>query len=146
MNEENNLDQEDASSSPVSDPLRIEEEKEPSSDLKPEGVSKRRSGKAIINYAIVATILILTSVVLGLLEKFTITPCVLGVTILGMTFYSWKRRRDCNGVGIIFYSHSQILYYWPIWLGAFIISDITMFGDLNRVLEGQSFALPQVTR
>ncbi|MCH2026244.1 MAG: hypothetical protein MK172_10925, partial [Verrucomicrobiales bacterium] len=77
---------------------------------------------------------------------FAITPFSVGVTILGMTYYSWKRKRDCSDKGIIFYSHSQIMYLWPIWLGAFVISDIIGFlPGLSRALGGKSFALPEVT-
>ena len=74
-----------------------------------------------------AAILILSSLVLSFVSQIWILqlPLVaIGVTILGMTYYSWKRRRDCSEKGIIFYSHSQIMYLWPIWLGAFVISDL----------------------
>ncbi|MEC9035516.1 MAG: hypothetical protein VX588_01740 [Verrucomicrobiota bacterium] len=102
-----------------------------------------------MNYGIVATILILGSVVVPVFIKdwdFAITPFSVGVTILGMTYYSWKRKRDCSDKGIIFYSHSQIMYLWPIWLGAFVISDIIGFlPGLSRELGGKSFALPEVT-
>ena len=77
---------------------------------------------------------------------FAITPFSVGVTILGMTYYSWKRKRDCSDKGIIFYSHSQIMYLWPIWLGAFVISDIIGFlPGLSRPMGEESFALPGVT-
>ena len=116
-------------------------------DTKPRSVEFKKS-KATLNYGIVAAILILSSLALGFVKdlNFAITPFAIGVTILGMTYYSWKRRRDCSDKGIIFYSHSQIMYLWPIWLGAFVISDFTSFFDnLHRKLEGEEFALPGVT-
>ena len=65
-----------------------------------------------------------------------------------MTWYSVKRKRDCSDDGIIFYSHSQIVYYWPIWLGAFLISDLSVLGFGVEVIveEGeQSFAPSKFT-
>jgi hypothetical protein len=133
-------------------PLRMDgKDKVTKDDIKPKS-EKSKKGKATLNYGIVAAILILSSLVLGFVKEFAITPCAIGVTILGMTYYSWKRRRDCSEKGIIFYSHSQIMYLWPIWLGAFVISDLINFFDMfNRSLENTTlketevFALPGVT-
>ena len=109
--------------------LRMDEKNEGTDTSTNPRVSKSKKSKATFNYGIVAAILILGSLLFGILSKsdVAVTPCALGVTILGMTFYSWKRRRDCSDKGIIFYSHSQILYFWPIWLGAFVISDLINF-------------------
>ena len=139
--------------------LRMDEKNEGTDTSTNPRVSKSKKGKATLNYGIVAAILILSSLVLGFVTdlNFTITPCAIGVTILGMTYYSWKRKRDCSDKGIIFYSHSQIMYLWPIWLGAFVISDlISFFGKLHEKspetaerfiskLVGEFFALPEVT-
>ena len=135
--------------------LRMDEKNEGTDTSTNPRVSKSKKSKATFNYGIVAAILILGSLLFGILSKsdVAVTPCALGVTILGMTFYSWKRRRDCSDKGIIFYSHSQILYFWPIWLGAFVISDLISFeisgrklvGESFGELAGESFALPGVT-
>ncbi|MDA7650049.1 hypothetical protein N8599_00965 [Verrucomicrobiales bacterium] len=119
--------------------LRMDEkDKLTNDDIKPKS-GKSKKDKATLNYGIVAAVLILSSLVLGFIKDldFAITPVAIGVTILGMTYYSWKRRRDCSDKGIIFYSHSQIMYLWPIWLGAFVISDLISFvGSFNRELGG----------
>ena len=78
-------------------------------------------------------------------KPFFITPLAIGLSILGMTYYSYKRKRDCSREGIIFYSHSQIIYYWPIWLGAYVLSDLTVYGGFSKEIEGQSFALDHFT-
>ena len=126
--------------------LRMDEkDKVTNDDIKPRS-GKSKKDKATLNYGIVAAVLILSSLVLSFVTEFAITPVAIGVTILGMTYYSWKRRRDCSEKGIIFYSHSQIMYLWPIWLGAFVISDLISFvGSFNRELGGEVFALPGVT-
>ena len=133
-------------------PLRMDEKNKVANDADKRGSAKSKKNKATLNYGIVAAILILSSLVLSFVKEFAITPCAIGVTILGMTYYSWKRRRDCSEKGIIFYSHSQIMYLWPIWLGAFVISDLINFFDMfNRSLENTTlketevFALPGVT-
>ena len=98
-----------------------------------------------INYGIVSAILVILSFIPFFLgNDFLITPFALGVCILGMTWYSVKRKRDCSDDGIIFYSHSQIVYYWPIWLGAFLISDLSVlgFGDEVIVEEGEQSFVP----
>ena len=151
MNENSDFDGGGQSEEDVKDsPLRIDE-----TDVSKDGEEKQRSpkpkkSKATLNYGIVAAILILGSVVVPVFIKdwdFAITPFSVGVTILGMTYYSWKRKRDCSDKGIIFYSHSQIMYLWPIWLGAFVISDIIGFlPGLSRPMGEESFALPGVTR
>ena len=115
--------------------LRMDEKDDGKDTSTKPRVSKSKKSKATFNYGIVAAILILGSLVFGFVTdlNFTITPCAIGVTILGMTYYSWKRKRDCSDKGIIFYSHSQIMYLWPIWLGAFVISDlISFFGKLHE--------------
>lgn len=59
-----------------------------------------------------------------------------GLTLLGGVWYTFMRRRSLTD-GVVFYSHNQILYYWPIWLGAFVISDLTeMFGQESTVTIG----------
>ena len=160
MTENSDFD-EDASRDDSADdsPLRMDgKDKVTKDDIKPKS-EKSKKGKATLNYGIVAAILILSSLVIGFFMDtgFVITPCAIGVTILGMTYYSWKRKRDCSDKGIIFYSHSQIMYLWPIWLGAFVISDlISFFGKLHpkspetaerfiSQLGGEFFALPGVT-
>ena len=128
--------------------LRMDEkDKVTNDDINPRS-GKSKKDKATLNYGIVAAVLILSSLVLGFIKDldFAITPVAIGVTILGMTYYSWKRRRDCSDKGIIFYSHSQIMYLWPIWLGAFVISDFTsFFANFHKKLEGEVFALSGVT-
>ena len=150
MNENSDFDGEDQSEEVVEDsPLRIDETDAPKDGGEKQRSPKSKKSKATLNYGIVAAILILGSVVVPAFIKdwdFAITPFSVGVTILGMTYYSWKRKRDCSDKGIIFYSHSQIMYLWPIWLGAFVISDIIGFlPGLSRELGGKSFALPEVT-
>ena len=132
--------------------LRMDEKNKVANDADKRGSAKSKKNKLSLNYGRVAAILILSSLVLSFVKEFAITPCAIGVTILGMTYYSWKRRRDCSEKGIIFYSHSQIMYLWPIWLGAFVISDLINFFDMfNRSLvnttldETEVFALPGVT-
>ena len=150
MNENSDFDGEDQSEEAVEDsPLRIDETDAPKDGGEKQRSPKSKKSKATLNYGIVAAILILGSVVVPVFIKdwdFAITPFSVGVTILGITYYSWKRKRDCSDKGIIFYSHSQIMYLWPIWLGAFVISDIIGFlPGLSRALGGKSFALPEVT-
>ena len=150
MNENSDFDGEDQSEEAVEDsPLRIDETDAPKDGGEKQRSPKSKKSKATLNYGIVAAILILGSVVVPVFIEdwdFAITPFSVGVTILGMTYYSWKRKRDCSDKGIIFYSHSQIMYLWPIWLGAFVISDIIGFlPGLSRPLDGESFALPGVT-
>ena len=149
MTENSDFDEDAPSEGAVEDStLRMDEKDNlTNDDTKTRSVESKKS-KATLNYGIVAAILILSSLALGFVKdsNFAITPFAIGVTILGMTYYSWKRRRDCSDKGIIFYSHSQIMYLWPIWLGAFVISDFTSFFDnLHRKLEGEEFALPGVT-
>jgi hypothetical protein len=150
MNENSDFDGEDQSEEAVEDsPLRIDETDAPKDGGEKQRSPKSKKSKATLNYGIVAAILILGSVVVPVFIKdwdFAITPFSVGVTILGMTYYSWKRKRDCSDKGIIFYSHSQIMYLWPIWLGAFVISDIIGFlPGLSRPMGEESFALPGVT-
>ena len=150
MNENSDFDGEDQSEEAVEDsPLRIDETDAPKDGGEKQRSPKSKKSKATLNYGIVAAILILGSVVVPAFIKdwdFAITPFSVGVTILGMTYYSWKRKRDCSDKGIIFYSHSQIMYLWPIWLGAFVISDIIGFlPGLSRPMGEESFALPGVT-
>ncbi|MBE06674.1 MAG: hypothetical protein CMO37_05175 [Verrucomicrobiaceae bacterium] len=147
MTENSNFDEDASRDNEVeSTPLRIDEKNDGTDTSTKPRVSKSKKSKATFNYGIVAAILILSSLVLSFVKEFAITPCAIGVTILGMTYYSWKRKRDCSDKGIIFYSHSQIMYLWPIWLGSFAISDLTSFFDnFNRELDGKVFALPGVT-
>lgn len=150
MNQNSDFDGEDQSEEAVKDaPLRIDETDAPKDGGEKQRSPKSKKSKATLNYGIVAAILILGSVVVPVFIKdwdFAITPFSVGVTILGMTYYSWKRKRDCSDKGIIFYSHSQIMYLWPIWLGAFVISDIIGFlPGLSRPMGEESFALPGVT-
>ena len=152
MNEE--IDNDDSSDSldNESSPLRVEnvEEKDRADQEKPKksGAINKRN-KVAINYGRVSAILVILSFIPFFLgNDFLITPFALGVCILGMTWYSVKRKRDCSDDGIIFYSHSQIVYYWPIWLGAFLISDLSVLGFGVEVIveEGeQSFAPSKFT-
>lgn len=65
---------------------------------------------------------------------FSVTLVGVGLTLLGMMWYTLMRRRSGSD-GIIFYSHNQIMYYWPIWLGAFVMSDLTgIFGQDAEVM------------
>ncbi|MDE0569788.1 MAG: hypothetical protein OSB44_03855 [Verrucomicrobiales bacterium] len=149
MTENSDFDEDAPSEGAVEDStLRMDEKDNlTNDDTKTRSVESKKS-KATLNYGIVAAILILSSLALGFVTdlNFAITPFAIGVTILGMTYYSWKRRRDCSDKGIIFYSHSQIMYLWPIWLGAFVISDFTsFFANFHRKLEGEVFALSGVT-
>lgn len=73
---------------------------------------------------IVATALLIVSVGSAFVGYFVITPFAAGLTLLGTLWYVSIRRRSSSD-GVIFYSHSQILYYWPIWVGALVISDLT---------------------
>ena len=152
MNEE--IDNDDSSDSldNESSPLRVEnvEENDRADQEKPKksgSINKRN--KVAINYGIVSAILVILSFIPFFLgNDFLITPFALGVCILGMTWYSVKRKRDCSDDGIIFYSHSQIVYYWPIWLGAFLISDLSVLGFGVEVIVGegeQSFAPSKFT-
>ena len=139
MTENSDFDEDAPSEGAVEDStLRMDEKDNlTNDDTKTRSVESKKS-KATLNYGIVAAILILSSLALGFVTdlNFAITPFATGVTILGMTYYSWKRRRDCSDKGIIFYSHSQIMYLWPIWLGAFVISDFTsFFANFHRKLE-----------
>ena len=150
MNQNSDFDGEDQSEEAVKDaPLRIDETDAPKDGGEKQRSPKSKKSKATLNYGIVAAILLLGSVVVPVFIEdwdFAITPFSVGVTILGMTYYSWKRKRDCSDKGIIFYSHSQIMYLWPIWLGAFVISDIIGFlPGLSRPMGEESFALPGVT-
>ena len=155
MNENSDFDGEDQSEEAVEDsPLRIDETHAPKDGGEKQRSPKSKKSKATLNYGIVALILILGSVLVPAFIKdwdFAITLCSIGITILGMTYYSWKRKRDCSDKGIIFYSHSQIMYLWPIWFVAFIISDLINFSvtfedpPFHRVLGDEVFALPGVT-
>lgn len=115
---------------------------------KNEEASKVKSNKGpTLNYGIVAAVLLVASIVpVAIFDKpFFITPLAIGLSILGMTYYSYKRKRDCSEEGIIFYSHSQIIYYWPIWLGAYVLSDLTVFGGFSNEIDGKLFALDHLT-
>jgi len=48
-----------------------------------------------------------------------------GLVLLGVTFYRYVRRKDSRD-GIVFYSHSQYLYFWPVWLVNFLFADLTI--------------------
>ena len=152
MNDE--LNKEGTSDSLEDEPASLRVENEVNDDNKVDTSSKeevvsKKKNKMAINYGIVSSILIISSILTFFVtEEFLITPFVLGVCILGMTWYSVKRKRDCSDEGIIFYSHSQIIYYWPIWLGAFLVSDLAIFGigeeiKVNEVVH--SFAPSQFT-
>ena len=79
---------------------------------------------------IVALSLLAVSVTSGVLGFFIITPFAAGLSLLGMLWYVRVRRRSSSD-GVIFYSHSQILYYWPIWVGAFVISDLAEIDGIS---------------
>ena len=109
--------------------------------------SKVKSNKGpTLNYLVIAIVLLVASIVPVIFgNPFFITPLAIGLSISGMTYYSYKRKRDCSKEGIIFYSHSQIIYYWPIWLGAYVLSDLTVFGGFSKEIGEQSFALDHLT-
>lgn len=94
----------------------------------------RGGGRRPMAMAIGAGILLGTWALIWLIgDYFAITLLGLGLTLLGTMWYSLMRRRSCAD-GIIFYSHNQILYYWPIWLGGFVMSDLTgVFGQRSLV-------------
>ena len=79
---------------------------------------------------IIALSLLAVSVTSGVFGFFIITPFAAGLSLLGMLWYVRVRRRSSSD-GVIFYSHSQILYYWPIWVGAFVISDLAEIDGLS---------------
>ena len=114
---------------------------------KNEEASKVKSNKGpTLNYLVIAIVLLVASIVPVIFgNPFFITPLAIGLSISGMTYYSYKRKRDCSKEGIIFYSHSQIIYYWPIWLGAYVLSDLTVFGGFSKEIGEQSFALDHLT-
>ena len=114
---------------------------------KNEEASKVKSNKGpTLNYMVIAFVLLVASIVPVIFgNPFFITPLAIGLSISGMTYYSWKRKRDCSKEGIIFYSHSQIIYYWPIWLGAYVLSDLTVFGGFSKEIGEQSFASDHLT-
>jgi len=114
---------------------------------KNEEASKVKSNKGpTLNYMVIAFVLLVASIVPVIFgNPFFITPLAIGLSISGMTYYSYKRKRDCSKEGIIFYSHSQIIYYWPIWLGAYVLSDLTVFGGFSKEIGEQSFALDHLT-
>ena len=114
---------------------------------KNEEASKVKSKKGpTLNYLVIAIVLLVASIVPVIFgNPFFITPLAIGLSISGMTYYSYKRKRDCSKEGIIFYSHSQIIYYWPIWLGAYVLSDLTVFGGFSKEIGEQSFALDHLT-
>ena len=152
MNDE--LNKEETSDSLENKPssLRVENEANENSKVdtsSEEEVVSKKKNKMAINYGIVSAILVISSFIPFFLGKdFLITPFVLGVCILGMTWYSVKRKRDCSDEGIIFYSHSQIIYYWPIWFGAFLVSDLAVFGIGEKTIVNdveQLFAPSQFT-
>lgn len=77
-----------------------------------------------------------------LIGKFSSVTLFAGsISLAGMMWYTYMRRRSPSD-GIIFYSHNQILYYWPIWLGAFVMSDLTeLFGQEGSVSIGEGNAM-----
>ena len=96
---------------------------------------------------IVASALLIVSLASTFFGHFIITPFAAGLALFGMIWYVAIRRRS-SSEGVIFYSHSQILYYWPIWVGAFIISDLIEFfgisGRVNAIDPQLMFAPPQM--
>ena len=91
--------------------------------------------------------LLIVSVGSAFLDHFVITPFAAGLTLFGSLWYVSIRRRSSSG-GVIFYSHSQILYYWPIWVGAFLISDLIEFPGISTQVDIDNatamFAPPQM--
>lgn len=96
---------------------------------------------------ILAISLLAVSVTSGFLGSFIITPLAGGLSLFGMLWYISVRRRSSSD-GVIFYSHSQILYYWPIWVGAFVISDLAEINGISIRVNIDNvetiFALPQM--
>ncbi|MFP6874551.1 MAG: hypothetical protein VCA55_13705 [Verrucomicrobiales bacterium] len=83
---------------------------------------------------IFATGLLIVSVGSAFFDHFMITPFAAGLALFGMLWYVSIRRRSSPD-GVIFYSHSQILYYWPIWVGAFVISDLTEVPGISTKVD-----------
>ena len=96
-----------------------------------------RGGRAPLIMGAGAGILIACWGMIWLTMKFfTVTLVGGGITLIGMMWYAFARRRS-DADGIIFYSHNQILYYWPIWLGSFLMSDLTgLAGQEGKVRIG----------
>jgi hypothetical protein len=96
---------------------------------------------------IFAACLLIVSVGSAFFDIFLILPFAAGLTLFGSLWYVSIRRRSSSG-GIIFYSHSQILYYWPIWAGAFLIHDLIELPGISTsvdiVNDSAMFAPPQM--
>ena len=96
MNDE--LNKEGTSDSLEDEPASLRVENEVNDDNKvdtssEEEVVSKKKNKMAINYGIVSSILIISSILTFFVtEEFLITPFVLGVCILGMTWYSVKRK------------------------------------------------------
>ncbi len=97
------------------------------------GRQRRRGLSPAYCLGIFALILIVSSVVSGILNHFLITPFAAGMSLFGALWYISVRRRSSSD-GVIFYSHSQILYYWPIWAGAFVISDLAEIPGIATIV------------
>jgi hypothetical protein len=95
--------------------------------------AKRGMSKSLL-MGICAAGLLIASVGSAFFGHFIITPFVAGLTLFGMMWYVFVRRRSSSD-GVIFYSHSQILYYWPIWVGAFLISDLTESPEISTSVD-----------
>jgi len=109
-------------------------------DKAPERSKRNRRPPAVMGI----TVLVLAGVWLlwWLIGKhFSVTLFAASASLAGMMWYTYIRRRSPSD-GIIFYSHNQILYYWPIWLGSFVMSDITeLFGQHGTVSIGDGKAM-----
>ena len=148
MNDDNEVDELYDSKDSEKDSILLESggDDNNTKDKNEESSKVKKTKSPTLNYGIVAAVLLVASIVPVVFDKpFFITPLAIGLSILGMTYYSYKRKRDCSREGIIFYSHSQIIYYWPIWLGAYVLSDLTVFGGFSNEIGGQLFALEYLT-
>ena len=148
MSDDNEVDELYDSKDSEKDSIRLENGGDDNNSKdKNEEASKVKSNKGpTLNYLVIAFVLLVASIVPVIFgNPFFITPLAIGLSILGMTYYSYKRKRDCSEEGIIFYSHSQLIYYWPIWLGAYVLSDLTVFGGFNNEIDGKLFALDHLT-
>ena len=134
--------EEDILTRPATSQSELPEVKDPDMPEQP----KRAMSRSLC-LGIVASALLIVSVTSALFGYFIITPFAAGLALFGVIWYVSIRRRS-SSEGVIFYSHSQILYYWPIWVGAFIISDLIEFfgisGRVNTIDPQIMFAPPQM--
>lgn len=118
----------------------------PPSDVNTVAASRKRQYRQrTLFYGLGATVLATTSLVTWILSgQLLWTGASLAIALVGAMYYSFLRKRASNE-GIICYSHSQLYYYWPIWLTSFIMADVSRFimGDPLRLSGGgQEILIP----